>query len=168
MVRTLALGAALLLLCTPAGAQESCRLCYGDAAAAPGERPLTIEIWTDLNFSKLAVTGRTGGSAELSAATGEKRTTGELVDLGGIAVTGHGKITGVPLRAVRIDLPDQVEMTTADGGSARLAQFTTDLPAHPVLNANGELEFSFGAKLIVSGGHGGNYRGRIPISVDYN
>ena len=167
MVRTLALAAAILL-CAPAQAQESCRLCYGDVSAVPGERPLTIEIWADLNFSKLAVTGRAGGSAELSPVTGEKRTTGELVDLGGIAVSGHGKITGVPLRAVRIDLPDTVAMSAADGGEARLAQFTTDLPAHPVLDANGELEFSFGARLIVSGGRGGNYRGRIPISVDYN
>jgi hypothetical protein len=169
MVRTLAIGAALLLLAAPAGAQESCRLCYGDGAAAPGERPLTIEIWADLNFSKLALTGRAGGSAELSATGGgSKRTTGEVIDLGGIAVTGHGKVTGVPLREVRLDLPDTVEMTTSDGGRAQLAQFTTDLPTHPVLNANGELEFSFGARLILSGGRGGNYRGRIPISVDYN
>ena len=167
MVRTLALAAAILL-CTPAQAQDNCRLCYGDAAAVAGERPLTIEIWTDLNFSKLAVTGRMGGSAELPATGGEKRTTGDLVDLGGISVTGHGKITGVPLRPVRIELPDQVEMTTPDGGQARLTQFTTDLPAHPALDANGELEFSFGARLILSGGRGGNYRGRIPISVDYN
>ena len=168
MVRTLVLGAALLVLGAPAQAQESCRLCYGDGSSAPGQRPLTIEIWTDLNFSKLAVTGRSGGTAELAATGGEKRTTGDLVDLGGISVTGHGKITGVPLRAVRIDLPDQVEMTTPDGGRANLAQFTTDLPPHPVLDANGELEFSFGARLILSGGRGGNYRGRIPISVDYN
>ena len=143
-------------------------MCYTSGASAPGERPLTIEIWTDLNFSKLALTGRTGGSAELSATGGGKRTTGDVIDLGGIAVTGHGKITGVPLRAVRIDLPDQVDMTTSDGGHAKLAQFTTDLPAHPALNANGELEFRFGARLVLSGGRGGNYRGRIPISVDYN
>lgn len=168
MVRSLALAAAILL-CAPAQAQESCRLCYGDGSAAAGERPLTIEIWTDLNFSKLALTGRAGGTAELSATGGgEKRTTGQLVDLGGISVTGHGKITGVPLREVRLDLPDTVEMTTADGGEAKLAQFTTDLPPHPVLNANGELEFSFGARLILSGGRGGNYRGRIPITVEYN
>jgi Domain of unknown function (DUF4402) len=167
MVRTFALAAGLLL-CAPAAAQDSCRLCYGDSAAKPGERPLTIEIWTDLNFSKLALTGRQGGSAELSATGGEKRTTGELVDLGGIPVTGHGKITGVPLREVRLELPDTVEMSTPDGGQARLAQFTTDLPPHPQLNANGELEFSFGARLIISGGRAGNFRGRIPISVDYN
>ena len=171
MVRNLAIGAAIMLLCAPAApgwAQQSCRLCYGDGGAAPGERPLTIEIWTDLNFSKLALTGRAGGSAELSATGGGKQTTGEVIDLGGISVTGHGKITGVPLREVRIELPDQIEMTTPDGGRASLVQFTTDLPAHPALNATGELEFSFGARLLLSGGRGGNYRGRIPISVDYN
>ncbi len=167
MVRRLALIAALLL-CAPAAAQDSCRLCYAQGGAAPGERPLTIEIWTDLNFSKLALTGRTGGSAELSASGGAKQTTGDLIDLGGISVSGHGRITGVPLREVRIDLPDRVDMTTADDGHAQLTQFTTDLPAHPALNANGELEFSFGARLVLSGGRGGNYRGRIPISVDYN
>ena len=168
MVRPLAFGAALLVLCAPAAAQDSCRLCYTSGELAPGERPLTIEIWTDLNFSKLALTGRTGGSAELSASDGAKQTTGDLIDLGGISVSGHGKITGVPLREVRIDLPDRVDMTTADGGRAELAQFTTNLPAHPALNANGELEFSFGARLVLSGGRGGTYRGRIPISVDYN
>ena len=168
MVRSLAFGAALLVLCAPAAAQDNCRLCYAGGGVAPGERPLTIEIWTDLNFSKLALTGRTGGSAELSASGGGKQTTGELIDLGGISVSGHGKITGVPLREVRIDLPDRVDMTTADDGHAELAQFTTDLPAHPSLNANGELEFSFGARLVLSGGRGGNYRGRIPILVDYN
>ena len=167
MVRTFALAAGLLL-CAPAAAQDSCRLCYGDSTAKPGERPLTIEIWADLNFSKLALTGRQGGSAELSAIDGTKRTTGEVIDLGGIAVTGHGRITGVPLREVRIDLPDTVAMSTPDGGQARLAQFTTDLPPHPQLDANGELEFSFGARLIINGSRGGNYRGRIPISVDYN
>ena len=168
MARILALGAALLLLGAPAAAQDSCRLCYGDGATAPGERPLTIEIWADLNFSKLALTGRSGGSAEMSATDGAKHTTGEVVDLGGIAVTGHGRITGVPLREVRLDLPDTVDMSTPDGGQAKLAQFTTDLAPHPQLNANGELEFSFGERLIISGSHGGNYRGRIPISVDYN
>ncbi len=167
MVRRFALIAALLL-CTPAAAQDNCRLCFGDSSTAPGERPLTIEIWTDLNFSKLAVTGRTGGSAELAATGGGKQTSGEVIDLGGIAITGHGKITGKPLHEVRLELPDSVEMTTPDGGRAQLAKFTTDLPPHPVLDANGGLEFSFGARLVLSGGRGGNYRGRIPIMVDYN
>ena len=166
MVRPLAFGAALLMLCAPAAAQD-CRLCYASGNLAPGQRPLTIEIWSDLNFSKLALTGRAGGSAELAASGGAKQTTGDLIDLGGISVSGHGKITGMPLREVRIELPDRVDMTTVDDGHAELAHFTTDLPTHPALNANGELEFNFGARMVLSGGRGGNYRGRIPISVDY-
>mgnify|MGYP000902635482 FL=1 len=74
----------------------------------------------------------------------------------------------MPLREVRVDLPHQVEMTTPEGGRAMLTQFTTDLPSRPTLNANGELEFSFGARLVIDGGRGGSFRGRIPISVDYN
>lgn len=127
-----------------------------------------IEIWTDLSFSRLALTGRSGGSAEVGVNGGGKRTSGELVDLGGMAITGRGRITGGALRQVRIDLPERVEMTTPEGGRAVLTGFTTNLPVRPTLNANGELEFSFGARLVIDGGRGGNFRGRIPISVDYN
>ena len=49
-----------------------------------------------------------------------------------------------------------------------IENLTISLPANPQLNANGELEFSFGARLVIKDGRGGNYRGRIPISVDYN
>lgn len=169
MARTLALTfAALVLTALPANGQEACRLCYSEPGAKPGERPLTIEIWADLSFAKLAMTGRTGGSAEVDAQTGSKSTQGEMISLGGTPVTGHGRITGEPLRRVRIDLPSKVPMSTPDGGNAELTDFTTNLSPNPQLNANGELEFSFGARLVVKGGRGGNYRGRIPISVDYN
>lgn len=168
MVRSARLALAALLLAAPAGAQDGCRLCYSDAGAKPGERPLSIEIWTDLNFARLALTGRSGGSAEVGVTGGGKSTSGELVDLGGMPITGRGRITGVPLREVRIDLPGQVEMTTPEGGRARLTHFTTDLPQHPALDANGQLEFSFGARLVIEGSRGGKFRGRIPISVDYN
>lgn len=168
MVRSARLALAALLLAAPVAAQDSCRLCYSDPAAKPGERPLAIEIWTDLSFAKLALTGRSGGSAEVAAGGGTKQTSGELIDLGGMPITGRGRVTGVPLREVRVDLPGQVEMTTPEGGRARLIQFTTDLPQRPTLNANGELEFSFGARLVIEGSRGGKFRARIPISVDYN
>lgn len=160
---------ATLLLAAPAAGQDACRLCYGDVSGRPGERALTLEIFADLNFSKLALAGREGGSAEVDAATGTKRTGGAVVNLGGMAVTGRGRITGEPLRAVRIDLPQAVAMSAPDGGEAQLTGFTTNLPSRPTLDANGELTFSFGARLVLKGGgRGGNYRGRIPISVDYN
>lgn len=166
--RAFSVAAALLLTPAPALAQDSCRLCFGDPGAAPGERPLQIEISADLSFSRLAMTGRGGGSATVDPATGAKRTTGDLADLGGMAVTGYGRITGEPLRQVRVDLPAQVPMSAGSSTTAYLTDFTTTLPAHPVLDGNGVLEFRFGARLQVSGRKGGNYRGRIAIQVDYN
>lgn len=167
MVRTLALLIATGLLgAMPVHAQDSCRLCYAEGAA--GERPLTLEIWTDLSFAKLALLSRSGGSAAVDAQTGGKSTQGDLISLGGTAVTGRGRITGEPLRPVRVDLPMRVPMTAPDGSSAELVEFVTNLPQRPALDASGQLEFTFGARLVVRNGSGGNYRGRIPITVDYN
>lgn len=166
MVRPMPLMLALMLT-APAAAQSDCRLCYSESGK-PGERPLTLEIFADLNFAKLALAGREGGSAELDATSGSKRTGGAVVNLGGMAVTGRGRVTGAPLKEVRIDLPRSVPMSAPDGGTAELTGFTTDLPGRPTLDANGELTFSFGARLVIRGARGGNYRGRIPITVDYN
>lgn len=167
MVRNFAiLAAAFLLGALPAQAEDGCRLCYAEGLS--GERPLTLEIWTDLSFARLALLSRSGGSAAVDAHTGGKSTQGDLISLGGSPVTGRGRITGVPLRPVRVDLPAQVPMTTPDGARAELVDFTTNLPQRLTLDANGELEFTFGARLVVKSGTGGNYRGRIPITVDYN
>lgn len=165
--RPIAILALLGLFCAaPAAAQETCRLCYS-GTTVPGERALTIEIWADLNFSKMALAGRSGGSAQIDA-QGGKRTDGGLIDLGGVAVSGRGRVTGQPGREIRVDLPSHVPMTSTDGAKGELSDFTSDLPANPRLNANGVLEFSFGARLNLPGSQGGNFRGRIPISVDYN
>lgn len=170
MARSLALPAvvAALFFALPVTAQEACRLCYSDPSTPAGERPLTIEIWADLSFSRLALASSGGGSAVVDGQTGSKTTQGNMRDLGGAPVSGRGRITGAPLRNVRIDLPLRVPMTTPDGASAELVDFTSSLPRNPRLDANGVLEFTFGARLVVRNGRGGNYRGRIPISVDYN
>lgn len=171
MIRRISLTAVVLAglaAAYPLAAQESCRLCYGSGPVAQGERPLRIEIFADLSFSKLALSGHSGGSAAIDAQSGSKRTEGGVIDLGGMPVQGRGRVTGTPGRPVRIDLPGRVTMTSADGASADLVDFTTDLPAFPVLNAAGELEFTFGARIVLHGRQGGNYRARIPISVDYN
>ena len=158
----------LALTSVPLGAQEGCRLCYSSGTAQSGERPLAIEIFADLSFSRLALTGETGGTAEIDPQTGGKRTTGAMIDLGGMSVQGRGRITGEPGRLVRVDLPGQVSMTASDGEPAELVDFRTDLPDFPRLDGTGALEFTFGARLVVRGRQGGNYRGRIPITVDYN
>jgi hypothetical protein len=161
-----ALALALLSMPLSARAEERCFVC----ASAPrtGDRPLTIEITSDLAFSRMTLTGEPEGSARIDPQTGSRQVEGGLVELGGVAMQGRGRITGEPLRPVRIDLPSSIPMTTAGGGRAELTDLTTNLPPFPTLDANGVLEFAFGGRLKVSGNAGGNFRGRVAISVDYN
>jgi hypothetical protein len=168
MARILPGCVSLALLAAPlaqAGAQH-CASCLGrDTRQAA---PLRIEIVSDLEFSRMALTGSEAGKAQIDPQTGSRRIEGGLVGLGGFTFKGRARITGEPLRAVRIDLPPVIAMTTIGGGRAELTDLVTDLPAFPVLDSSGRLEFSFGGELTVSGAAGGQFRGRIPINVDYN
>jgi hypothetical protein len=161
------LGAAIALLsAAPATAdEEACELC---ALARPGgERPLVIEIESGLQFSRLALSGRVDGGAEIDARTGEKRVDSGMIDLGGLSYQGRARVTGEPLRPVRIELPSHVRLRSPDGAEAELSGFVTDLPPVAMLDENGVLEFGFGARLSSQGARGGNFRGRIAIRVDY-
>ena len=161
-----AIAFALLLVPPAAHADERCFVCAG--APRAGDKPLTIEITSDLAFSRMTLTGQPEGSARIDPQTGSRQVEGGLLELGGIAMQGRGRITGEPLRPVRVDLPPSIPMTTASGGRAELTDLSTNLPAFPTLDANGVLEFAFGGRLKVHGHTGGNFRARIAISVDYN
>lgn len=161
--------AAAIALCSgaPAAADEAvCELCLS-AAFADGERPLRIEIESGLQFSRLALRGREDSGAEIDPQTGEKRVDAGMIDLGGLSYQGRARITGAPLRPVRIELPQRVQLRSPDGGEAELTGFVTNLPPVAMLDENGTLEFAFGARLSTQGARGGNFRGRIPIRVDY-
>lgn len=168
MVRALPGCVSLALLLAPlsgAGAQ-ACASCLTGSSHEPV--PLRIEIVSDLEFSRMALTGRDVGRAQIDPQTGSRRIAGGLVGLGGFTFKGRARVTGEPMRAVRIDLPPSITLTTAGGGRAELTNLVTDLSAFPVLDTSGQLEFSFGGELTVTGSGGGNFRGRIPISVEYN
>lgn len=171
-LRALLAAALLALHPVPALAQAAdCILCEPPKPGESGakrERPLDIEITANLVFSRLALTGRGEASAAIDPATGQRSVGGGMVDLGGVTVQGRGRITGEPGRPVRVQVPPVIVMTATGGGQARLSDIVTDLPAYPVLDANGTLEFAFGGAIKVDGPGGGQFRGRIPISVDYN
>jgi hypothetical protein len=154
-----------LLSAVPAVADEPvCELC---AMTARAERPLEIEIESGLQFSRLALVGRADGAAEIDAQTGEKRVDSGMIDLGGLSYQGRARVTGEPLRPVRIELPQRVQLRSPDGAEAELSGFVTDLPPIAMLDENGTLEFAFGARLSSQGARSGNFRGRIAIRVDY-
>ena len=161
-----------LLSASPAAADDpACESC-GSEEPAPAifereERPLSIEIESGLQFSRLALRGREDGGAEIDPQTGESRADANMIDLGGASYQGRARVTGQPLRPVRIELPSTVLLRSSDGAEAQLSDFVTDLPAAPMLNADGVLEFSFGARLSSQGARGGDFRGRIRIRVDY-
>lgn len=154
-----------LVSAAPAGADEPvCELC---AMTARAERPLEIEIESGLQFSRLALVGQADGAAEIDPQTGEKRVDAGMIDLGGLAYQGRARVTGTPLRPVRIEMPGRVQLRSPDGAEAELTGFVTDLPPVVMLDENGMLEFSFGARLSSQGARSGNFRGRIAIRVDY-
>jgi hypothetical protein len=73
----------------------------------------------------------------------------------------------VPLPPIRSDLPHRVVRRSPDGARAELTDFRPDLPAGARLDALGALTFNFGARISSQKAMGGNFRGRIPIRVEY-
>lgn len=169
----------ILLLCatsmifmTPNGGNaQDCRLCTSAAENSKDEVensiPLRIEITTNLNFSRAALTGRGNGHISVSENNGEKRVSGQLIDLGGFAVAGSVLITGEPGREIYVELPNDIIMRSDRGGKIDIQSLRTDLPASPRLDLSGELRFSFGGNLVVNGDASGQFRGRIPITANY-
>jgi hypothetical protein len=68
---------------------------------------------------------------------------------------------------VRIILPPQIVLTSSAGGEISFEDVSSDLPAYPRLDANGRLAFRFGGRLRVRGDAEGQYRGDLPILVEY-
>ncbi len=107
------------------------------------------------------------GDAAIDPQTGAKQVGPHMIDLGGLSFQGRARITGEPLRPVRIELPRSVRLRSPSGAEAELTDFTTDLPPVAMLDADGTLAFNFGAKIQSKDAQGGNFRGRIPIRVEY-
>ncbi len=139
-------------------------------AATPGEPreiPISIDITTQLDFSRAALTGKGGGNIALDPGSGMKHIEGSLIDLGGYGLSGAAIVHGEPGRGVRIDLPDTIKMTSSSGGSIDVTDLRTNLSPAPRLDSFGQLHFSFGGKLQVNGNVSGTFRGRIPITAEY-
>lgn len=172
-VRLFAFMALTPLLVSPAlsPAVAQCLLCGAPEVAAGLDYakdvvPLRINISTRLDFSRAALAQIGGGSIVVSP-SGTRTVSGNLEDLGGMGVAGSVEIWGSPNRQLSIDLPSNVQLTSADGNRAVVTNFRTDLKKNPKLNHLGYLKFNFGAELQVSARQAGTFRGRIPISVEY-
>jgi hypothetical protein len=131
------------------------------------ERPLSITVESALQVGRLGLIGREDGDAFVDAQTGAKHVGRNMIDLGGLTFRGKATITGQPLKPVRIDLPSLVVLHSAAGGEAELTDFRTDLPPVAMLDRDGQLQFNFGATITSKNAQDGDFRGRIPIRVEY-
>ncbi len=135
--------------------------------AVSAEQPVNIEIITQLNFSKASMKSRGTGQIVIDPNSGARMVGGALVDLGGGGFVGSARVTGEPGRHIRIDMPHTVRMTSTGGGVIEINNLRTDLTNGPVLDIAGRLNFNFGGDLIVNGAVSGTFRGRIPITAEY-
>jgi hypothetical protein len=101
------------------------------------------------------------------APDGSSSTSGSIGLISGRAMVGNVVVRGEPGRLVRINLPMEIALYGLGGGSIRLDSLVTDLPAQPRLDSQGSLQFRFGGALHVQGNVDGEFRGDIPITVDY-
>jgi hypothetical protein len=158
-------------LATPAVPQDvnaPCRLCDVGTARADEKpaAPVRLGIETRLDFDRLILAGSGHGSAELSP-DGGRSVAGSVATIGLRAMAGQVSITGEPGRAVRISLPERIELSGINGGTVRLESIRSDLPAIPRLDGQGRLTFRFGGILRLSGEVDGEFRGEVPSDVEY-
>lgn len=146
-----------------------CRLCDRPStqrdAAGRSER-IELEIESSLSFDRLLLFGAGEGSA-LITPDGARSAAGSIADIGPRAMVGKAVIHGEPGRSVRIDLPSRIELHSLGGGTISFDQVTSDLPSVPRLDSAGQLSFRFGGRIRVRGDAEGDYRGALPITVEY-
>lgn len=162
------LGSAVLL---PAGVAAQCQLCAEETAAAaakPSQRPIVITIEAGVDFSRIALvrTGQ-GGTATIDANSGQRTLTGNLIGLSGVPVAGTVTIRGEPKQHVEVSFPTNALLYNSTGASYLLVNFRTTLKNNPKIGDDGALRFTFGGTLQINGSAAGNFRGSIPVTVEY-
>ena len=164
----ISLAAAISLFAAPS-ARAQCRLCSTPTTApdkAGPEGQIDLEIEAALDFDRLVVMGPGDGSATLRP-DGTRVATGSIEAISGRAMVGMARVRGEAGRTVRIDMPSRIELHALNGATIRIDQVITDLPPVPRLDSAGNLSFRFGGRLKLSGNVDGDFRGELPITVEY-
>lgn len=145
-----------------------CQLCAPGVAQADDapKTPLTLQIDTGLQFDRLIMATQGYGSAEVQP-DGSARTSGSIASMGARTMVGEVTVTGEPNRFVRVSLPSTIMLMGLSGGGIRVESIKSDLGAMPRLDGNGHLTFRFGGVVRVDGDLDGEFRGDMPIDVDY-
>jgi len=160
--------AAAMLTAAP-DARAQCRLCETPTTGPKDEtkdQAVQLEVQATLDFDRIVVLGPGEGTATLRP-DGTRQVTGSIEAISGRAMVGEARVQGEPGRLVRIDMPSRIEMHSVNGASISIDEIVTDLPAMPKLDSSGALVFKFGGRLRLSGSSDGDFRGELPITVEY-
>jgi hypothetical protein len=160
--------AAVLLAAAP-DARAQCRLCETpttEPKSDPDARPVELEVQAVLDFDRIVVLGGGEGTATLRP-DGTRRVTGSVEAISGRAMVGEARVRGEPGRTVRVDMPARIELHSVSGATISIDEIVTDLPPDPKLDSAGGLLFRFGGRLRLSGNNDGDFRGDLPITVEY-
>ena len=160
--------AAAAMLAATDGARAQCRLCETPSTAPDksAESPIALQIEASLDFDRIVVMGPGEGSATLLP-DGTRQVSGSVEAISGRAMVGEASIAGEPGRPVRIDLPSRIDLHSVSGGRISIDKIVTDLPDAPRLDSAGKLRFRFGGRIRVSGTADGDFRGDLPLTVEY-
>ena len=161
--------AAAALLAAAPSARAQCRLCETPTTAPVqdgAEGKIDLQIEAGLDFDRLIVSGTGEGSATLLP-DGTRQVSGSVEAIGLRAMVGEASVRGEPGRLVRIDLPARIELYSLSGGRIIIDELVTDLPGVPKLDSAGNLKFRFGGRIRLSGNSDGDFRGDLPITIEY-
>jgi hypothetical protein len=152
---------------SPAGGQ--CRLCDKPTSAlsqSPDGDGIQLEIESSLDFGRLVLAGGGQGAAVIHP-DGSSAAQGALATVSARAMVGTASIHGTAGRVVRVELPRRIDLYSVGGGRLTFDEVVSDLPPLPRLDSAGNLTFRFGGRVRVTGDSDGNYRGDMPITVEY-
>ena len=150
-------------------ARAQCRLCDKPTTsprADAREDAIELQVEAGLDFDRLVVMDAGEGTATLLP-DGTRQVSGSVEAISGRAMVGEARVRGEPGRAVRVELPTRVDMHSINGGRITIDRISSDLPSMPRLDSGGKLTFRFGGRIRVSGNVDGDFRGDLPITVEY-
>ena len=156
-------------LTAPPDARAQCRLCETSSTRPKDDakgQSVELEVQATLDFDRIVVLGPGEGTATLRP-DGTRQVTGSIEAISGRAMVGEARVQGEPGRLVRIDMPSRIDMHSLSGATISIDEIVTDLPAMPRLDSAGGLTFKFGGRLRLSGSNDGDFRGELPITVEY-
>ena len=150
-------------------ARGQCRLCSKPTTSLSPSLEndgIDLQIETSLDFGRL-ILGSDGQGAAVVRPDGTTSAQGALAGVSARAMVGTALVHGAAGRAVRVELPQRIELYSVSGARITLDQLVSDLPSIPRLDSAGNLTFRFGGRVTVSGNSEGSYRGDMPITVEY-